>query len=468
VSSLCAYQAALQVLQPSPFPTFWYSQDARPYALFIFSTALVLWLYLRDVRQNKFSLAYCIALLVLAISHYFAVVPGMFLLTIDVGKQIFAKKKRKLTFLLWEYIPYIIVFGMLLYFRLANFNLTPDVISGPAPVFYLPNWEMIYANLAFGYRRLHLLAWLLVLVGMAVVWFKRREVTIHFLLGGSLGVAALMLLCIYIFRFRYFYYLMPEMVLFMAVALVWSLEKLLALIKLNSMVWTIIGLGVISTCLVCWCYEPLVTRMHGEKMDYRALAVLYNNEADQGGTILVPIGDYGLTLYPPYNRGAINNSLVATKPEAIYGKRIVRWMLTEPRGLAVFPTAEQLHSAITFAGAQGYHSFARLYIFGFHVLVWDRQLNTTEALFKGIDKYCEGLPILNRIMSRVFYYEDLDNYPAALMLSYKALEINQDSSDILATRARILRAMGQDKKAALTERRAWMIYVLMKNSTYVD
>jgi hypothetical protein len=38
----------------------------------------------------------------------------------------------------------------------------------------------------------------------------------------------------------------------------------------------------------------------------------------------------------------------------------------------------------------------------------------------------------------------------------------------MATKARILRAMGRDREAVVAERRAWMIDVLMKNSTYVN
>jgi 4-amino-4-deoxy-L-arabinose transferase-like glycosyltransferase len=74
---------------------FWYSQDARPYGLLIFSTALVLWLYVREIRKTRFSPAYSVSMVVLAISHYFAVVPGMFLLAIDLYKQLFTKNKRR-------------------------------------------------------------------------------------------------------------------------------------------------------------------------------------------------------------------------------------------------------------------------------------------------------------------------------------------------------------------------------------
>lgn len=447
---------------------FWYSQDSRPYGLFIFSTALVLWLYVRNIRQTRYSPAYSIGLVILAISHYFAIVPGMFLLAIDLYKQIFIREKRRWSILLWEYLPYIIVTAILLYLRLYDFHLTPDVMPGPAPIAGINNWEMIYANLAFGYRRLHLLAWALALIGMAVMWFKRRELTVHFLLGGSIGTAALMLLCVYIFRFRYFYYLMPGMVLFIALALVWLSDRLFDLIKLHSTLWKALGMLIVSAGLIWWCYEPLVTRIRGEKMDYRTIANLYSQELEHGGVILVPIGDYGLTTYPPYNKGAVNCILVATEPEQIYPLRIIKQMKAHPKGLAIFPSAEQLKSAITIASSQGYQSFARLYVYGFHVLVWDEQLTTKDLILTSFDRSFVRISDLNSIMSKAYYFEDLGDYANALDWVDQALRINEDSAEIMATKARILRAMGRDKEAAVAERRAWMIDVLMKNSTYVN
>jgi tetratricopeptide (TPR) repeat protein len=447
---------------------FWYSQDARPYALLIFCTALVLWLFVRDVRKSRYSPAYSIALIALAISHYFAIVPGMFLLAIDLYKQIFTKDKRRWACLLWEYLPYVMVTAILLYLRLSNFNLTPDVMSGPAPIAGLNNWEMIYANLVFGYRRMHLLAWAFALIGMALIWFRRRELTVHFLLGGTIGTAALMLLCVYIFRFRYFYYLMPEMVLFIAMALVWLLDRILGLLKLQAKVWNLVGLMLISAGLILWTYEPLVTRIHGEKMDYRALAMLFGQEIDHTGVILIPVGDLGLTTYPPYCRGAINSFPVPNRPERLYTPRILRLMSKNPRGLAVFPTEEQLAVTMDILKARDYRSCARLYVFGFHVLAWDEKLDSESKIMDHIEKMFKPISSLNVLMSKAYYFEDLGYYGSALDFTNQALHDNPDSSEIFATKARILRKLGDDKQAEICEKRAWMIDVLLKNSTYVD
>jgi len=447
---------------------FWYSQDARPYGLLIFSTTLVLWLYVRDMRRTRYSVSYCIGLVVLAISHYFAVVPGMFLLAIDLYKQLFTKNKRRWTFLLWEYLPYLVVTAILLYLRLSNFNLTPDVITGPTPIAGINNWEMIYANLAFGYRRMHLLAWAFALIGMAVMWFKHRELTVHFLLGGTIGAAALMLLCVYIFRFRYFYYLMPGMVLFIALALIWLLDRLLDLLKLRSKLWSAVGMLTISASLVLWCYEPLVTRIHGEKMDYRALAKLYSQVADHSGVILVPWGDFGLTTYPPYNQGAVNSFPIPTEPENLYSSRVIRLMSQHPSGLALFPTEEQLTMTMQLASSQGFQTCLRLYVFGFHILIWDEQLDSNGKIMDHIDKILRPVSKLNILMSKAYYFEDVGYFASALDWTDQALKLNPDSSEILATKAKILRELGKNQEAVICEKRAWMIDVLMKNSTYVN
>lgn len=446
---------------------FWYSQEARPYALLIFSVTAVLWLFLRPTRKDKASIAYMIALVLMANTHYFAAIPGAMLCVIDLYRKIRRNDKRPFWMLVVEYLPWITLTAVFVYYRITGFNLVKETGESIAPIMDIRNWEMVFSNLAFGYRRVQVLAWGLVAVGLWVGFKRRAEVSWFFILCATIGTAVIMILSIILFRYRYFYFLLPPFILLMALSLEWLISLAEKVLSGNKTIWRISLPIIVIAGMLFWVAEPLCTRINGEKMDYRIMAYLCREVPQDSGIILIPDGDLTMMTSPPYYHGALHAQYIPKSENDRITDIVQRNVETVPQGIAVFPDVcsiayfqDRIKNSPTLY-------YTRLYAYGFHVLYWNQRAKSEVKMIRQIWNLFGSAYPLNYFMSLAYYYEDRCDWENAEKNARKALEINPDclANSLLG---RVLREQHRDDEAKIFEKRAWMIYVLLCNNPYAD